>query len=234
MVDITHQREAVRYAAQHTSCTVEQVDSILSDVERTLQDQLVDLYESAWGTLKRQTRVTRVSNDSVVFGLAPEEWRNDYLDELDLSDEELIAVIAYHQYLAREIWGFAVETRTSSHENFVPVFISLPDEWSNADDVTAFRFKRYLEFGLTPTEALDYWLCEFRNWDSDTVAAWRDVDRTAVNKSLRQAREKLGDYENATTHYEEKGAHPVPMEELDEESQLEPPEAPNLSSVGDN
>lgn len=235
MGDFEYQSEAVRYASQHTSCTAEEVDNLLSDVEETLQQQqLVELYESAWGTLSRQTHVTRISNDTAVFGLAPEEWRNDYLVDLELSDEELLAILAYNQYLAREIWGFAVETRTSKQENFAPVFIQLPEEWKAADSVTALRFKRYLGFGLTPTEALDYWLCEFRNYDKEVVAGWRGIDRSAINKSLRQAREKLEDYDEAETYYENKGAHLVSMKELDEDSHLEPPEPPELSSVEDS
>ncbi|MCF2166221.1 hypothetical protein [Halobacterium salinarum] len=232
MMDIEHQSEAVRYAAQHTSCTVEEVDRLLSGAEEVLQEQLRDLYEGAWDS-KRQTFVTRDQFGSVVFGLPPVEWK-ERLSDLDLTDDEVVAVLAYHQYLAREINGFVVETRTTAKQSFSPVFIQVPDEWREADRVATLRFKKYFIFGLTPAEALDYWLSEFSNWDKDEIAGWRNVNRAAVNKNLRQARKKIGNYEEATSFYENKGAHLVPIDEVDEEHQPEPPEKSGLSSVGDS
>lgn len=226
MADSEPHSQAVGYVARHTKFTEDDVHDILTTVQEALQPKLAELYEM---DTDRQIHVTDTSG-AAVFALPAAEWRNEYLREAGLTPEETDAALAYHQYLARELWGFAVETRTSKIDPFRPVFIDFPEAWTNANYATGLRFQKLLMFGLTPTEALDFWLCEVNNWDKDTVAAWRGVERPAVAKTLREATEKLEDFEDARGYYEERGAHLVPKSELDDDAKLEDDEVP-LQSI---
>lgn len=224
MGDIEHQSEAVRYVAQNTEFTTGDVDSILHDLEYCLQGKLVTLYETAWSKGRKQNFITHFA-DTVCFANSEQGWWHDYVSDSTLSKSEFSAALMYHQYFARNILGFLVETKTSKQEPFLPIFIELPDSWADAGTVAGYYFEYYFQFGLTPAEALDHWLCQRQGWEARTVAAWRDVGAEAVQKNLRQAQEKLGDYSNAEVFYEEKGARKLPIREAGEEYELPEPDS---------
>lgn len=220
--------KSVRFAAQETQFTTDEVAEILETVEDEMEDKLAVLFDEAWRK-SGQNVVARIDNDSFVFGFTEGEWITK-LEETDLTSDEIRAAMMAHQHLARNVLGFAVSSPSNYPDHF-PMLIRKPEHWKDAEDATGSRFRMMFQFGLTPTEILDFWLCEYCNWDRDKVAAWRGVDRPAVNKSIRNASEKLDDYDNADGFYRERNIEGEHLDFDDDEARFDGPDLKSLKSI---
>ena len=130
------------------------------------------------------------------------------------------AAIEAHQNQAA-VFKFDVDRPTAYSDKLVddyhPVFIAYPEGWRNALYHSRQRVLYLLSHDLTPTEALDYWALEFGTATFDTTPdterwrAHRGVDQEAINKSKRQAQDKMGD-ENHQPFYPEQDIETTQIE----------------------
>lgn len=77
---------------------------------------------------------------------------------------------------------------------FYPVHVSYPEHWLNSEWHTFQRFEELVgEYGLSPAEALDYWVTTRTNKDSIDWSGARGVQPEAIRKNIRQAKAQIED-----------------------------------------
>lgn len=201
--------DCTRDAAADHPVTYDQLDHALGQIQHALEPQLNSFYEEAWLQGGEQNHLVDTP-DGVFFGFTPTMLYNrEEISDLDLDKDTFKTVRDAHQNQA-EIWGFDVDRPTSYADTYVddfyPFYIQYPDNWLEAQYHATLRMKRLLTYNLTPAEALDFWALEDGTASLDTnreQQRWhgiRDVGREAVNKTLRQARDKLTDPDNQPYH----------------------------------
>lgn len=194
--------DTTKDAAAEYPVTYEQLDQALAKVQEILVDHINEFYESAWISGGEQNHLAD-SPEGVFFAFTPTGFANrGEILNLDLDDDVFDAVCQAHQNEAA-IWEFDVDRPTSYADTYVddfqPFYIEYPENWLNALYHARIRMMYLLQHEMTPAEALDYWALEFgkatlsSNQNQDRWRASRRVDREAVSKTRRQAREKMKD-----------------------------------------
>lgn len=223
-------RHSVAYAAQNTEYTDEEVEEIVETIQSVMAPKLAELYYDAW-IRNKQNYLANLEGEVHVFGFPQTEWL-EFLSEELTPDEVEVGVLA-HQYQARNRWEFLVHVRQSKLADHYPLFIRKEGDAEMGEQIVGYQFARMMKHGMSPAELVDHWLCENQNWNAGKVARWRGISREAVNKNVRQAKEKFGEYDDAVDFYEEKNIEHVPLRELDQpkgDAQFEDPE-PDLRSL---
>jgi len=203
--------DCTRNAAANHAITQEQLDQALAQVQKALEPKLNEYYEKAWLQGGAETHLADCP-EGVFFAFTPTKLQNeDAVREHDLDDVTFQAVFEAHQNMAA-VFGFDVDRPTNYAnklvDDYYPIYIKYPEYWLEAQHHSRLRMKRLLLHGLTPAEALDHWALKDgtasfgTNKQEQRWQAHRDVDREAINKTLRQAREKLNDPEQQP-YYEE-------------------------------
>lgn len=193
--------ESIRDAAADYPVTVDDVKEAVVHLQEKLEGQLNSLYERAWLEGGPQTLLTETP-EGPFFAMTA----HDVADEFERgTDADLInAVVSAHQNSAA-IWGFDVD-RPTAYSNtyetdFSPIFVEFPGNWKRAQYHARVRMMYLLHHDLTPAEALDFWGLKSghgslsTNQNESKWRASRDVDHEATYKTIRQAKEKLGDPE---------------------------------------
>jgi len=165
MVDHYIADEAIQFTAAETEFTADEIDRFLQSLQSDLGENLVDLYKTAWK--KNIFHHLTEFDDGVCFGIGATELSHSYTDP---EWDEATAAMAAHHYQARNLFGFAVKTKVSNVEDHLPVFVQHPKNGQHAQGAVGLWFYRFFYLGLTPAEAVDYWLCEVRNWSPTKVA----------------------------------------------------------------
>lgn len=198
-------------AASNHPVTKQQLEKALTQLQSVLETQINKYYDQAWLGGGAQNHLYDTP-DGIFFAFSPTWLYNEeHVQELGFDKEMFNAVIDAHRNQA-SIWGFDVDRPTTYGNNLVddysPFYIAYPENWLEAQYHARLRMMRLLQYHLTPAEALDYWALKdstaslSSNSDRDRWHAFRGVDREAVNKTLRQAEDKL---EKAENHpYDEK------------------------------
>lgn len=207
-LDVPIKNDCIRDAAADHPVTTKQVRNVLRELQTALESKLNSLYEDAWIWGGAQTHLYD-TEDGVFFAMTSHHLMQ-LLDDVD-KDAFRAACVA-HEYQA-QLLGFTVDRPTSYADNlksdYQPVFVRYPDHWLDALHHARQRMMYLLHHDLTPAEALDFWALEHgmgclsgdqarRRWH---VA--RDVDREAVRKTRRQAKEKLRDVDRQPYYKEQ-------------------------------
>ncbi|MFC6720877.1 hypothetical protein ACFQGT_00330 [Natrialbaceae archaeon GCM10025810] len=212
---------ATRDAASEYAITFDELDTALAQLQGVLETKLNELYESAWLHGGPQNHLVN-DTEGVFFAFVPPQlYRMDGVRQLDLDTETFNAITEAHQNQAA-IWKFDVDRPTNyantfTHD-FFPYFIRYPENWRDALYHARLEMMHLLRHDLTPAEALDYWAMHFgpsplkSNQSRDRWHAYRDVDREATYKTVRQAKEKLAD-EDHQPHYEEQDIRVTDIED---------------------
>jgi len=202
--------DSTRDAAAEYTITYDELDDALGRLQAALEDNLNDYYEAAWLRGGPQNHLYNMDNRGVYFAFVPPElYNSEEVRALDLDEETFDAITEAHMNNAA-IWGFDVDRPTSyantfTHD-FYPYYIEYPERWRDALFHARMRMMYLLQHGMTPAEALDYWALDSgpgsltSNENTDRWHAARGVDREAIYKTRRQAREKLDD-EDARPYY---------------------------------
>lgn len=201
--------DCIRDAAADHPVTYDQVYEALELIQQDLAGKLNQLYEEAWTDGGAQNHLADAS-DGVWFALIPFDVWEPINDEVD--EGVFMAAMDAHERMAADRFRFEIDRPTSYaaklEQDYRAFFIAFPEAWRSALYHARVRMKHLLHHGLTPAEALDYWALEAgpgrlqTNRAGDGWYAARGVDREAVNKTVRQAREKLGD-EDCRPYYPE-------------------------------
>ncbi|SDL10316.1 hypothetical protein SAMN04515672_0187 [Natronorubrum texcoconense] len=203
--------ESTKEAAAMSEITYDELDDALGRFQKALENNLNDYYERAWLRGGAQNHLV-YDSEGVFFAFVPPElYRSEPVRELEFDTETFNAITDAHQNQAA-IWKFDVDRPTGyadalTHDYF-PYFIRYPEHWRAALYHARLSMMYLLQHGMTPTEALDYWALDTgpgsltSNQNVDRWHASRGVDREAVYKTRRQAKDKLGDDESRP-YYEE-------------------------------
>jgi len=201
--------DCTREAAADHAITVDQLSHALGQIQHALEPHINTYYEEAWLQGGEQNHLLDTP-EGIFFGFTTTGLYNKKeISILDIGKDTFKAVRDAHQNQA-EVWGFDIDRPTSYADTYVddfyPFYIQYPDNWLDAQYHARLRMKQLLSYNLTPAEALDYWALEDGAASLDTNSErqrWhsiRGVGREAINKTLRQARNKLNDPDNQPYH----------------------------------
>jgi hypothetical protein len=205
--------EAIAYAAQNTEYTYDEVVEIVETIQTVMGPKLAKLYYDAW-LRNKQNFLMSLEGEIVAFAFPETEWGNHLRDVLSV-DEIQIGMSA-HQYYARNHWDFVVQVNQTKLADHYPLFVLREGDAEMGEEIAGYHFARMMKLGMSPAEAVDYWLCERQDWDAGKVARWRGISREAVNKNVRQAKDVFGDFMDAVDYHDEKNIEAVRLNELDQ------------------
>jgi len=214
MTDPPVSDNAVSFVAKNSRLLGDEIKDALATVQSAAEDRLYQWYYDAWYH-EEQHVVTEADRDVVAFAFDEVAWA-DVVGE-KLGSDEVSAAILAHQYHARNVIGISVVHEIASEPPRSPLFVSKPDIWQDGEASAALKLIQLLKFGCTPPEVLDYWFVEVMGYGREEVAQFRGVYRPAINKNLRNAKEKVGDYEASDWFDAEKNIQFVPVEELSDD-----------------
>lgn len=188
----------IENAAARGELSPDEIEQALDQVQEAAEDDVGDLFESAFHTNDKITTPAVVichhPAEHLIFG-ANTEYLDHVSDEADLTDVEAQAVqdafYSYAEYRSESGFGVNRETVAKNRNNLL--VIEKPDGWGTAQLVAIWEFGSLCSVGLTPAEALDYWVIEQQDWTPNTWSESRRVGPEAIRKNCRQAREKLND-----------------------------------------
>lgn len=209
---------AIKEAAAQTSLDVEAVEETLSDLQEAIADELYTEYKRAL-TGSGARRLLHEDRDMLVFAFDRGRIAR-FLDAPAHSDTTRAAEIAHlYQAQYRHKFGVSVSlTRVSNlkeaYQMYVPVFIDYPDDWQTAQSIGVMRMLDLFQYGLTPAEAVDYWLFERQHTDIHELGGLRDVEYESMKKNISRAQNKLQDEDNAP-YYEVNDIRTVNLSDID-------------------
>ena len=205
--------EDVRKAASDYPVTFGQVSEVLVDLQNALADDLNSLYEKAWIGGGADNHLFEMEH-GVWFALVPPRLYTRYFEPDEIDDDAFLAACLAHEYNTERL-GEALVTPTpyantlKGDLDYSPFFIEFPTGWKMGLQHSRLEMRYLLHHGMTPAEAIDYWALEFgvsrlsTPQAQDSWRAARDVDREAINKTLRQAKEKRNDESRKPRHKEQ-------------------------------
>lgn len=206
---------AVSFVAKNSRLLASEVEDALETVQAAAGERLYQWYYNAWYR-GEQNVLTEMDRDVVAFAFDEVSWADVVDDKLD-SDEVSAAILA-HQYHARNVIGAGVVHEMAGQPPRSPLFVRKPDAWQDGEASAALKLIQLFKFGCTPPEVIDYWFVEVMGYDREDVAQFRGVYRPAINKNLRNAKEKVGDYEGSEWFNAEENIRFVPLDELPDDS----------------
>lgn len=175
----------IRTTAQHSTMTVdelEDVDDRANDLALRRLDEWLDA--AIWSD--DETEIVANAEAAYVLALPTEEW--DRIGRyLDLDEDELDALRELHLRRATSL----AEEIEEVDEELVPTVVELPKWWSLATTAITWEIAKLVDSGLSPSQALDYWIIERRGWAPSDWADHRGVGDEAVRKSRRLAIDTL-------------------------------------------
>jgi hypothetical protein len=207
--------DAVSFVAKNSRLLGEEIETVLDTVQSAAEDRLYQWYYDAWYRGEQHV-LAEIDRDVVAFAFDELAWADAVDDELD-SDEVSAAILA-HQYQARNVIGAGVVHEMTSQPPRSPLFVRKPDAWQDGEASVGLKLIELFKFGCTPPEVLDYWFAEVMGYGREEVAQFRGVRRPAINKNIRNAEEKVGDYEASEWFYPEENVRFVPVDELPDDS----------------
>ena len=196
--------ESVRKAASDVPVTSDQISEALAEVQDVLSDEINEFYHKAWIGGGAENHLFDMDH-GVFFAFVPSRLYRRYFETSDIDWSLFLAASIAHELEARK-FGFTVDRPTTFADNlkgdsdYAPFFIQYPEGWRKAKKNVRLQLEFLLHHGMTPAEALDYWALEFSNISEGGWHAARDVDREATYKTVRQAKEKLGDESRKPYH----------------------------------
>lgn len=210
--------ENVRQAASDFPVTFDQVSDALVEIQGVLSEEINEFYHEAWIGGGAENHLFDMDH-GVFFAFVPSRLYRRYFETSDMDWELFHTASIAHEYEARR-FEFTVDRPTNFANNlkgdsdFAPFFIRYPGGWRRAKQNAMLQLEFLLHHGMTLGEALDYWALEFSNVDSSGWHAARDVDREATYKTVRQAKEKLGD-ESRKPYHEKQDIRTVKVDRED-------------------
>ncbi|WP_158283836.1 DUF6166 domain-containing protein [Halorubrum sp. PV6] len=110
-------------------------------------------------------------------------------DKIDfVSDLSLIHKM--HSRMANEIFRNFTERPSREGDTWI---IKVPQDWAHATQFMGTLLTELIKKGVTPTQALDYWLVEIHNKTVPNWATERQTSTQAIRKNIEKATERLNE-----------------------------------------
>jgi hypothetical protein len=202
------------YAAE-SSYTLSELKDAHETIVADLQSSLTDIYEQAvlrgdypdrWVMEYRDKGVWLAYSHTEMFHRVRE------MDaDIDMEVVELVLFASLDHMQHRDKYTLSVpggllRNRGSARADrddpfYCPVFVPFPDQWKSGQRYTLHQFERLVsQYGLSPAEAMDYWVVDCQNVSPRSWAKLRGVTADAVRKNIRQAKEAFSEGGVDTKH----------------------------------
>lgn len=194
--------EHLSKVAAETTHTISDLRETADKLEQAIQSRLPEHFQSSrlysgldyWVLEHQDGRDRGIWLAFNKFELHEEMRETD----IEFGSKRLLAVAHAHldQFQALDLTLAIPGPISRKYEDpfFFPIFVSYPPNWEDSEWNTYQRFEELVgRYGLTPAEALDYWVLTRTNFNPTDWAGTRDVHPEAVRKNVRQAKDKMAD-----------------------------------------
>jgi hypothetical protein len=223
MGSATPSEEHLKELAANTEYTLNELDATAETLQETLQERLNKLFENNRLHSEDDYWLIDMSGGAwigfSIMELAEELRRTGH--EYDNAQLQAVAYahLEYFQDTMEMTVAVPAPVARRLEDAFIfPIYVSYPEEWRECQTHVLLRFQELVwRYGMSPAEALDYWVTEIQGQKLSMWAGKRGVEPEAVRKNVRQAREKIED-ESLGAASKETNIRAVSLQEVPEDS----------------
>lgn len=177
-------------------------DSSFSEEQRQVDRDLENVQQTLESNLKYIMGCTITGNDDVyLLWQSPNYFIFDDQEQIFLeglresakTDYDISFIQEFHSRMAHEVFRTFTEKPQEKGDRWI---IKVPQDWYHATQSVETLLTELIKKGLSPTQALDYWMVEIQDKSVSNWAMQRDTSTQAIRQSVERATERINQESN--------------------------------------